>query len=126
MEPLWPQRDAEVFEQLRERCAGFEVQLFALGSEASAAGRIGFAQTLFATASVTTTRVEQPAPGVVCICGSDGVYQSELEAAIAKCKAVGARILIAGRPKLEDESLTCLDLRTNIPALMDSLLEVSA
>ncbi|MDA0666830.1 MAG: methylmalonyl-CoA mutase family protein [Planctomycetota bacterium] len=124
VEPLLLQRDAELFEDLQAECAGLEVQLLSLGSEVSAAPRIGFAETLFATAGAKTIRVEEASAGVICICGSDVSYETELAATLEGCKASGARILVAGRPKLEDGSITCIHLQTHIPDLMASLMEV--
>jgi len=126
VEPLFLQRDAEVFEALQVACSDLHVRLLHLGNEVSAAPRLGFAETLFATAGVKTSRISAAASGVVCICGSDAVYETELADAIAQCQNQGARILVAGRPKLEDDSITCIHLRTHIPDLMASLLEVSA
>ena len=124
VEPFFLQRDAELFEDLQAASVGLKVQLLSLGSEASAAPRVGFAESMFATAGVSTSRVDDVAGGVVCICGSDAVYEQELATAIERCKTSGARILVAGRPKLEDASVTSIHLRTHIPDLVASLLEV--
>lgn len=125
VEPLVLHRDAEVFEDLQAPCSHLQVQLLHLGNEVSAAPRLGFAETLFATAGVKTSRISSAAGGVICLCGSDAVYESELTDAILQCRKMGAQILVAGRPKLEDDSITCIHLRTHIPDLMATLLEVS-
>jgi len=124
VDPLLLQRDAEVFEDLQQPCSSLEIQLLCLGSESSAAPRLGFAETFFATTGAKTVRIDQPAGGLVCICASDAVYATDLAAAVESCKAAGARVFIVGRPQLEDKTVTCIHLRTHIPDLMASLLEV--
>lgn len=136
IEPLSPMRDAGVFEEACDRveeavAAGAvePVHLVALGQEASAEPRLGFAETMFRSVSWPTRRAALQAGAVVCFCGTDAAYQEALVQAVEDARAAGvARILVAGRglKDVELEGVTWVHLRTDVPALVGTWLEVKA
>jgi methylmalonyl-CoA mutase len=111
-------REGEAFEALRTRVelgTTREVVLFPMGPAAEHRGRVGFAQSLFATAGLRTREVsagELDYSGlseklaaiagpveVACLCGSDERYAGEAVSLAASLKTAGVKhIMLAGRP----------------------------
>ncbi|MGB0953041.1 MAG: methylmalonyl-CoA mutase family protein [Planctomycetota bacterium] len=133
-EPLYPMRDAEVFEeaslQVEEALAAGvcdAVQLVALGAEAQAEPRLGFAESMFRSVAWPTRRGAAAAGKMVCFCGTDAAYSASLVDAVAQARAAGAtQILVAGRvlKDVELEGVTWVHLRTDVPAFVATMLEV--
>lgn len=134
IEPLYPMRDAEVFEEVSLQveqalqaggCA--PVQLVALGSETNAEPRLGFATSMFRSVAWPTQRGAVTAGQVVCFCGTDEAYADGLATAVEEARLQGAtQILVAGRglKDVELAGVTWVHLRTDAPALAQMLLEV--
>jgi len=93
-------RDAEAFDELRERGAGREVVLLTLGPAREHRARAGFATGFFATAGVRAREAAKVAKApLVCLCGSDERYAAEaVETARSLAAAGCARVVLAGRP----------------------------
>lgn len=135
VEPLYPMRDAEVFEEaalmVEEALAAGAcqaVQLVALGSLAHAEPRLGFAESMFRSISWPTQRGAATAGKVVCFCATDEAYAEELHDSVTEARALGVvRILVAGRglKGMELEEGTWVHLRSDVPALAKMLLEVN-
>lgn len=134
VEPLFPMRDAGVFEEVSERVeqaaetgALEAVRLIGLGDPASAEPRLAFAESMFLSVSWPTARDSAFVGETVCLCGTDAAYAESLEDSVRKARASGvSRILIAGRG-LEGADLgevTWVHLRTDVPALIETMLEV--
>lgn len=108
-------RDAQIFEDLRDRAAkavGASVFLADLGTRRDFGGREGFASNLFHIAGLQTPSVEggtteeiveawkKAGTPVVCLCSSAKVYaQQGLEVANALKAAGATMVVLAGNPK---------------------------
>lgn len=121
VEPLLPERLAEPFERLAQAvtatAAPPRIFLATLGTPADFTARSGFARTLFeagglaapvpegfadlATMIAAFRATETP---IACLCGPDGLYAEQGEAAARALKQAGAALLLlAGRPSNEAE-----------------------
>ncbi|MEM7166557.1 MAG: methylmalonyl-CoA mutase family protein [Planctomycetota bacterium] len=97
----------EPFQQLRRRAAAANarpaVSLVQLGSAKENAARTGFARRAFTAGGFVNEAqgfaTDTPVSPVVCVCGTDGAYESELRSVIPALRAAGAQwVVVAGKP----------------------------
>jgi len=112
--PLTPARLAAPFEALRDAAKAKsdkpKVYLATLGGPSDYAGRVGFAQNLFAAGGIEphvgSAETYRGTKNLVVLCSSDAKYAEEGAAAVKALKAAGAkRVYLAGRPGELEESL---------------------
>ena len=125
-DPVWPMRDAESFEALRDHADRYarrtgsppKVFLATLGPEAEHAARKTFAQNFFAGGGLVATTgdgkanaslahaFETSGARIACLCGSDERYAAEAVEAARLLKALGVyRLYLAGRPGAAEQDL---------------------
>ena len=123
VEPIPQWRAAEAWEQLRRRSDACEVRptafLANLGSIPSHKARSTWVQNLLAGAGIGAVpndgfhdaaglarAFEESRAPLAVVCGSDADYESMLEPAVAALKRAGcSRLLVAGRPKVDEAVL---------------------
>jgi len=139
-------RLAEPFEELRDAsdkilaATGARPKIFlaTLGKPADFNARANFAKNFFEAGGIEAVSGEQgPAPlaaafkasgaALACLCGSDGTYENEAEAAAATLKAAGVRhTYLAGRPGAKAERLRAAGVQTFIHGGCDVLATLQA
>ena len=141
--PLPVHRDSEIFEALRNRAEAFSVPpsvyLANIGRTSDWTARASFARNLFAAGGFSSLDgdaaigaasilAEAEANGCrfICLCGSDSGYGEcggDLASALA---ALGARVILAGRPSSigagGDGLFASVALGCNAAGILDSML----